>query len=260
VPLVWHVHDYACVCPRVTFSLPDGRYCGEPAEPGACEACIADHGRRDGAELPVAALRAASAAALAAAPVVVPSADVAARLARHFPRVAARVVRPESDADLPPLAPPPRAPRRRVAIPGAIGPDKGYDVLLACARDAASRDLPLEFVVVGHSVVGHSTGDARLMQTGRVWVTGRYKEGEGEALLRAQGASLAFIPSTCPETWCFALSLAWRAGLAACAFDLGAQAERVRATGRGFLLPLGLPAASINTALLAAAPLALGAG
>ncbi len=255
VPLAWHVHDYACVCPRVTFSLPDGRYCGEPAEPGACEACIADHGRRDGAELPVAALRAASAAALAAAPVVVPSADVAARLARHFPGVAARVARPESDADLPPLAPPPRAARRRVAIPGAIGQDKGYDVLLACARDAASRDLPLEFVVVGHS-----GDDTRLMQTGRVWVTGRYEAEEGEALLRAQGASLAFIPSTCPETWCFALSLAWRAGLAACAFDLGAQAERVRATGRGFLLPLGLPAASINAALLAAAPLALGAG
>ncbi len=254
-PLAWHAHDYACVCPRVTFSLPDGRYCGEPAEPGACEACIVDHGRRDGAELPVAALRAASAAGLAAAPVVVPSADVATRLARHFPGVAACVERPESDAHLPPLAPPPRAPRRRVAIPCAIGPEKGYNVLLACARDAASRGLPLDFVVVGYSA-----DDARLMQTGRVWVTGRYDEEEGEALLRAQGASLAFIPSTCPETWCFALSLAWRAGLAACTFDLGAQAERVRATGRGFLLPLGLPAGAINAALLAATPLALRAG
>ncbi len=255
VPVAWHVHDYACVCPRVTFSLPDGRYCGEPAELAACEACIADHGRRDGAELTVAALREASAAALALAPVVVPSADVATRLARHLPGVAARVARPENDAALPPLAPPPRTSRRRVAVPGAIGPEKGYDVLLACARDAASRDLPLEFVVVGYSL-----DDARLMETGRVWVTGRYEEAEGEALLRAQGASLAFIPSTCPETWCFALSLAWRAGLSVGAFDLGAQAERVRATGRGFLLPLGLPPGAINAALLSAAPLAMARG
>ena len=255
VPLAWHVHDYACVCPRVTFSLPDGRYCGEPAPVAACEACIADHGRRDGSDLPVAALRAASAAAMAAAPVIVPSVDVATRLARHLPAIAARVARPESDAELPPLAAPPAGSRRRVAIAGAIGPEKGYDVLLACARDAAQRDLPLEFVLVGYSL-----DDARLLATGRAWVTGRYDEAEGEALLRRQNASLAFIPSTCPETWCFALSLAWRAGLAACAFDLGAQAERVRATGRGFLLPLGLSAAGINAALLAASPLALRPG
>ncbi|MDE2334665.1 MAG: glycosyltransferase [Rhodospirillales bacterium] len=255
VPLAWHVHDYACICPRVTFSWPDGRYCGEPAEAGACEACIADHGRRDGSALTVAALRAASAAALASARVTVPSADVATRLARHLPGVAAQVVRPESDADLPALAPVPPARRRRIVVPGAIGPEKGYDVLLACARDAASRDLPIEFVVVGYSL-----DDARLMATGRVWVTGRYEAADGEALLRAQGASLAFIPSTCPETWCFALSLAWRAGLAACSFDLGAQAERIRASGRGFLLPLGLAPGSINAALLAPPPLALRPG
>ncbi len=255
VTLAWHLHDYACVCPRVTLSWPDGRYCGEPSPVEACEACIADHGRRDGSDLPVAALRAASAAALASAPVTVPSADVATRLARHLPGVAARVVRPESDADLPGIVARPVAGRRRIAVPGAIGPEKGYDVLLACARDAARRDLPIEFVVVGYSL-----DDARLMATGRVWVTGRYEAADGEALLRAQAASLAFIPSTCPETWCFALSLAWRAGLAACSFDLGAQAERIRASGRGFLLPLGLAAGGINAALLAPPPLAMRRG
>jgi GT2 family glycosyltransferase/glycosyltransferase involved in cell wall biosynthesis len=260
VPLAWHAHDYACVCPRVTFSLPDGRYCGEPAEVAACEACIADNGRRDGATMTVAALRAASLAAFSAGPVVVPSGDVASRLARHLKGISARVARPEDDGDLPPLErPPPAQPRsagrRRIAVPGAIGPEKGYDVLLACARDAAARNLDLEFVVVGHTL-----DDTRLMQTGRVWVTGRYEEAEGEALLRAQGAALAFIPSTCPETWCFALSLAWRAGLVACGFDLGAQGERIRATGRGFVLPLGLPAGAINSALMSAEPLAMRRG
>jgi hypothetical protein len=35
------------------------------------------------------------------------------------------------------------------------------------------------------------------------------------------------------------------------AFDIGAPAERIRGTGRGFLLPLGLPAHAINSALMA---------
>jgi hypothetical protein len=121
--------------------------------------------------------------------------------------------------------------------------------LLACARDAVLRGLALEFVLVGHS---HD--DRRLLDTGRVRVTGTYREGEGEMLVRAQRPHLAWLPSVWPETWCFTLGVAWRAGLRAAVFDIGAQAERVRATGHGWLLPLGLPAAAINNALLAVEP------
>ena len=89
-----------------------------------------------------------------------------------------------------------------------------------------------------------------------VGITGPYREEEAEALIRAQAAHLALIPSIWPETWCFALSEAWRAGLAVAAFDIGAQAERIRATGRGWLLPLGMPAHRLNDALLSLSPLA----
>ena len=64
------------------------------------------------------------------------------------------------------------------------------------------------------------------------------------------------LPSIFPETWCLSLAEAWHAGLRVVAFDIGAQAERIRQTGRGILLPLGLPAHAINNALLAAAGLA----
>ncbi|HEX5326626.1 MAG TPA: glycosyltransferase, partial [Acetobacteraceae bacterium] len=128
------------------------------------------------------------------------------------------------------------------------GVAKGYDVLLACARDAAWRNLPLDFVVVGHTI-----DDRRLLATGRAFITGHFHPDEATALIRAQGAALALLPSIVPETWCYALSDAWQAGLAVAAFDIGAQAERIRRTGRGFLLPLGLPAPRINNALLAAA-------
>jgi len=130
---------------------------------------------------------------------------------------------------------------------GGIGLHKGYDVILACARDAQLRDLDLEFVVVGNTI-----DDARMMATGRVFVTGRYHSHEAVQLIVRQRADLGFVASIWPETWCLTLSDLWRAGLTAAAFDIGAPAERIRRTGRGFLLPLGLPANAINDELVAA--------
>ena len=124
---------------------------------------------------------------------------------------------------------------------------KGYDVLLACARDAARRDLDLEFIVVGHTI-----DDARMLDTGRVFVTGRFEPAEAVDLIVEQKAQLGFVASICPETWCLSLGDIWRAGLPAAAFDIGAPAERIRKTGRGILLPLGLSASAINNTLVAA--------
>ena len=134
----------------------------------------------------------------------------------------------------------------RVCVIGAIGTEKGFDVLLACARDAAMRNLPLDFIVVGYTI-----DDARLLETGVAFVTGEYTADELPALIARQDADLAWLPSIWPETWCFTLSEAWRAGLDVVAFDIGAPAARIRAAGQGLLLPLGLPPSSLNNALLA---------
>ena len=245
VPFEVFVHDYAWFCPRIVLIGASGRYCGEPAL-RACVACVAELGANIHETIGVAALRRRSAAVLRRARrVIAPSADAAARTARHFAGVTPEAVPLEDDAAIP--APARHATMaRHVCVPGAIGPPKGYDVLLACARDAAERDLNLAFTVVGHTM-----NDSLLMATGRVFVTGEYKEEEAVRLIRAQRADLAFVPSVWPETWCFALSQAWRAGLQTVAFDIGAQAERIRATGYGWLLPLDLGAPAVNDALLA---------
>ena len=216
-----------------------------------CEACVADAGNLIDEDITVAALRRRSARLFAGARrVVVPSEDTAARIRRHFPATRPVVQPHEDDAA---LGDPPRAAATatcRVCVVGAIGIHKGYQVVLDCARDAAERRLPLEFVVVGHTI-----DDRRLLATGRVFVTGGYAADEAVTLIRAQNATLALLPSIFPETWCLSLAEAWRAGLRVVAFDIGAQAERIRRTGRGILLPLGLPAHAINNALLAAAGL-----
>lgn len=251
VPYDLTVHDYGLICPRVNLVDGTGRYCGEP-ELAACERCTADPDDRADPDLTVSALRRRTRALVAGARrVTVPTHDVAARLARHTaPRPIA--IRPWEAVE-PPGPPttgrtgPQRPPggRWRVCTIGAIGIQKGYEVLLACARDAAARDLPLEFVVVGFS-----EEDPPLFETGRIFVTGRFSEEEAVALVRAQQADLAFLPSISPETWCYALSTAWRAGLEVVAFDLGALGERIRPAGGGHLLPPGLDPATINDRLL----------
>jgi GT2 family glycosyltransferase/glycosyltransferase involved in cell wall biosynthesis len=242
-----HIHDFAWFCPRVTLLGPTRHYCGEPAEVATCEACIADAGRNDERSDSVSDLRAHSAVVLAGAAVFAPSGDAAIRITRHFPQTRPHIAALENDEVLPPDLPllPRSGGRRRVGIVGAIGVEKGYDVLLACAREAAASDLPLEFVIIGHSI-----DDARLFATGRVFITGPYREERVLEEIRTQSPDLAFLPSIWPETWCFTLGEAWRAGLHVAAFDIGAPAERIRRTGRGWLLPLGLPPAAINTALL----------
>ncbi len=256
VPCDVVVHDYAAWCPRVSLCGADRHYCGEPVDELTCEDCVADLGSRLDERIGVAALRARSGRMLRAARrVVAPSADAAERIARQFPGVAAVVAPWEDDAR------PPRDPARdrggaargstasvRILVMGAIGVEKGYDVLLGCVRDAGRRGLPMNFVVAGHTM-----DDARLIEAGPVFVTGRYEEHEAVVLARRQGAQFGFVPSVWPETWCYALSELWRAGLDVAAFALGAQAERIRNAGHGLLLPPGLPSGQVNDALLRAA-------
>jgi glycosyltransferase involved in cell wall biosynthesis len=245
VPYDIRVHDYAWICPRINLVGAARRYCGEP-DVAACAVCVADAGRVIEEPIAPAALRARSAADFAGArAVIVPSRDAAARVRRYFPAIRPTVQPHEGDRDLPPQTPLPPGPRR-VGVIGAIGAAKGYDVLLACARDAAARDLTLSF-----TVIGHTEDDERLLDTGHVFITGPYKEPDAVALIRRQGVHLAWLPSVWPETWCYAIGRAFLAALPVVAFDLGAQAERLRDTGRGWLLPLGLPAPAINNALLA---------
>lgn len=248
VPQEIVVHDYASLCPRVNLlNRPDKnaplRYCGEPAEAGCIACCkIRDGGVHE--RLPIPQLRARSAAEFAAAArVTVPSADMARRLRRHFPALQPEIRPWEDDAVLPPLIAPRHSPRRRVAVIGGIGPAKGFDLLLDCAADAKARNLPLDFIVIGGSA-----DDKALLDAG-IFVTGPYQEGEVAGLIATLKPDFAFLPSIWPETWCFALGEAWRAGLRAIVFGLGAQGERMQAVGRGLVLPLGLPPQRINDML-----------
>lgn len=240
-----NVHDYSVICPRINLADRSGLYCGEPDVQG-CNACL----RREGAQFAVNRIdewRAVNRQMLRAADnVLVPDHDVAQRLRRYYPDVSV-TVSPHEEIDyrrlpmrLPDLMP--DEPLRVVVI-GAIGRIKGFDVLLACARDASRRKLPIEFVLLGYSL------DDALLEDAGVQVTGRYLEHEAEQRLLGLGPHVAWLPSLWPETYSYTLSIALRCGRPAFAFDLGAMASRLRDAGLdAMLMPLSnaSSAAAIN--------------
>jgi GT2 family glycosyltransferase len=249
------VHDYYFVCPRINLMDASERYCGEP-ELDRCNSCVRASGTHEwctdlyahlGSD--VGRWRARHARFLEAARrVISPSRDVERRMLGYFP-LKNMLFRPHPEplrqAEL--RAPADHGPVS-VAVIGAIGVHKGFNILKDCAQDAHTRDLPLRFVVVGYTC-----DDAQVKRLGNVVVTGRYAREEIEDVLRRHACSIAAFFSVWPETFSYTLSEAWAAGLLPVTLDIGAQAERIRETGLGVVLPFPCEPAQINDALLQAA-------
>ncbi|TGD94626.1 glycosyltransferase [Methylobacterium nonmethylotrophicum] len=234
-PYAFTLHDYGALCHRNDLVTPLARFCGLP-EAEACRRCIAiDHTSRGVVDPAV--RRETYAGFLAGAEVVLaPSQDIADRMAPHLPGTRI-VVRPHEErlpaARRRPAPEEPIGPTRplRIAALGAIGPHKGSSVLHDLALDARLRDLPIQY-----RVVGYSNMPERLAAVG-VTETGPYdNDQEAMDLLRTLSIDLVLIASIWPETYCYTLSLAQAAGVPPVVFDLGAQAERLRARGEGAIV------------------------
>jgi len=132
-------------------------------------------------------------------------------------------------------------PGRVVALLGAIGPHKGADLVDDLAALLAPHGIAL--VVVGYL-------DRQLFPGWRVpaslFVHGAFEEGRAPGLLRGYGASLVLLPHAMPESFSYALSDAWAAGIPVLAASGGAIAERIRSHGGGWLVPDPADAESIT--------------
>lgn len=249
------LHDYATVCPQITFINETGRYCGEKGLE-QCKSCLTQKPERmqdihpDWKSPSVSDWRQRYGSFLEASyRVAAPSDDAATRLHRYFPQLQIHVqphlsLSPPSHEVLPPSL---KGNKLRVAIIGAIGPHKGSRVLQDCASDALSRKLALHFSVIGY------TDLPALAQQENISVTGPYREEEVYQVLAEQAPHVIFLPSVWPETFSYTLSIAMATGLPTAVFDLGAQAERLQGYHKALTLPLALAddPAAINDRLLA---------
>lgn len=249
------VHDYLPICPRINLIDESGVYCGEAQYVAkTCNGCIRVNGPHPEvagqfAEFggDVATWREGYAEFLRGARrVFAPSQDAARRLRRHFQLLNLHVEpHPEALRKVPEMIREGKA--DTVAVLGAIGPHKGFDILLSCARNAAKERLPLQFVVIGFT-----SDDDALRKFGNVTITGEYRDADLPKLIAQSNARVALFLSPWPETYSFTLSEAWMNRLFPVAFDIGAIAERIKSAKWGRLMPLATAPRAINQFVLGA--------
>lgn len=242
------LHDYVPVCPRMSMVDWSGVFCDSP-NADYCQICIDKIGSPFG-EVDVAAWRSDYGALLGgAASLIAPSADVAARYRRMMPGLAGRIVvraHPYARAFAPESVRRPDGAATVVGVVGAIGQNKGSAVLHMLAVDALARNLPIRFVIYGY------TSHVALGRMPNVRITGAYQEDDLVRVIDERPCDVILYSSIGPETFCYALDVAFTTGILPIAFDLGAPGDRIRSAPFGTVLPLALiyDPAGLNDAIL----------
>jgi GT2 family glycosyltransferase/glycosyltransferase involved in cell wall biosynthesis len=239
LPYTVYVHDYQWYCPRVVLVDQTQEYCGEPTIQ-RCQLCVRDNTIFDFAE-DSALIRSDLSHWISknstllehAQAVVVPSHDTATRIAAHFPRLVTRYMpHPESVEHCLISRETDAAHNTRIAIVGGISVQKGCEVIRKLAAHIDMVNAPMSIEVIG------AVEDTVLFAgIASMKIGGSYRPHELPARLAQLDPHFVFFPAVWPETYSFVLSEIWAAGYPAVAFDVGAIAERIRATGAGVVLP-----------------------
>ena len=232
------LHDYSPICPQNHLVDSTDRYCTIP-QVDICQLCcestihpdfIPDVRKwRTDHELLLRGAR----------KLFAPSNDTAQRYQRQLPGLTVKL-RPHAPLVIGQtrskkhLRIPPKTDRRRIILLGRISTVKGIDVVVATAKFAAQRDLPLEFVILGESSLGW------FKNSPNIYVTGEYEQSDVDDLINRVDGDLFWFPAIAPETFSYALSTALATDLNIVAFDLGAISERLRMARRGILHPIEL--------------------
>lgn len=221
-------HDFYSFCPQISLTDHANAYCGERGL-DQCQQCLHRSPAPGGASIEV--WRSGHAPFVQAARhVLVPSRDAARRFARFAPTADIRFA---PHTDVPNATDTPMyTPRRlsleslesplKIVVIGALSTIKGADVLEDVAIEAAKRNAPLEFHLLGYGY-RHLRGQPRA----RLTVHGAYEEKDLPALLQWLQPDLVWFPAQWPETYSYTLSACLQAGLPVVAPDLGAFAERL---------------------------------
>ena len=149
-------------------------------------------------------------------------------MARYVPTADMRLA-PHTDLSPQAALPEPRPLRRlspeaplKIVVLGALSIIKGADVLEAVALEAARRNAPVEF-----HLLGYAYRHLRTQPRARLTVHGEYADKDLPALLEWLQPDLVWFPAQCPETYSYTLSACLKVGLPVAATDLGSFPERL---------------------------------
>lgn len=224
------VHDFFTVSPSYCLLNAEGRFAGVPA---AGDGDRAHRIRRpDGRTATLAQWRREWGRLMSrAARIVVFSDDSRQHVAAAYPDCAARiVVRPHAlPHRIEPVTPVPSE-LPVIGVLGNINLPKGAEVLVRLNRELAASGRA-RLVLIGNIAPEYTLPPPAI-------VHGSYTPAEIAELARRYRISAWFIPSIWPETFSYTTHEALATGLPVACFDLGAQAEAVRRSATGRLIPL----------------------
>jgi len=243
IPYIVLLHDHFLICPNWTLFDYQEKFCGIPSDFNVCTKCLKNLYSLDvplaqhTAKLRIKPWRISSNTFLIKAEKVVCFSGATLLLAKKaFPQLNNLEINEhfvpdpqmfewkERSCNGGPLI---------VAVIGGINLAKGSKLLEGLLRALEQKDMPVKLVLFG-------TINPPVQQTiglDKYFVHhGPYDRAELGSLLVNYGVSLVFTPSLCPETFCYTASEALLLGFPVVCFDLGAQAERVRRFGCGWVL------------------------
>ncbi|MFO0983269.1 MAG: glycosyltransferase [Planctomycetota bacterium] len=238
IPLVVSINDYHVLCPEPLLMNHVGSYCGVPSDLKVCDTCLGV--RREFLGIDIRTHRSQMRRFLAHAQrIFFPSVSARDLVLAQYPELseAALVIEhgtalPARAAELPRRATAADEPRTlRVAMMGSLAAHKGRYVVKNLIT--YNRNPYVEWHLLGGQVE-----DLVLPREifGKVVAHGLYQRERVLALLRENHIDVTLMPSVCSETFSFTLSESWLAGIPAIVSHFGALAERVRATGAGWVV------------------------
>ena len=236
----YKVLDYYCVCPSFTLIDADGKYCGIRNDEDVCRRCLENNPNgipSDDTDFPngsVTAWRTMWRSFLmnTADHVDIISEASGELLRSVYPELGDRIrLTPIKVPSLRCL---------RVAVIGYLSVAKGAEVIEKLAAYLDENDL--DDMLLYHFGGGLSDRSFR-----HLIKMGAYNRMDLPNLLKEKQIDVVFIPSVCPETFCYAMGESLMLGYPTACFDLGGQAEQAKKSGKGIILREDDPAYMYRT-------------
>jgi GT2 family glycosyltransferase len=218
------LHDYYMVCPRINLLKSDNHYCKANLNEKTCNECL---GTADG----IANWRKKNLEILNnARKVFAPSRACADIYHKYFPNLKISVIpHPFNDYQGNEGHPLIGENPINIAAIGNLGIHKGVEVIKEASDYSHEHKLPINWFVIG------PTTDDKALKN--VIISGKYQNrNELKNRLNEYMIDIVLFPSIWPETFSYVVSEAWDAGLPVITGNMGAQAERVKEIGAGWVI------------------------
>lgn len=231
--MVYLLHDYYCVCPKLTLVAPDGFYCRAEVSMARCGECLKAPGplELEKGGVNISAWRREFGRLLSeCGRVIAFSEDTRRRVRACHPDLDIEVI-PHEMPFLPAPVDSVKSGRPTIGVVGNLYREKGLCVVQQLARllwETNRRDAAIK-------VVGTIPGTGEMPPN--VEVLGKYKVNDLTDIVRRSGINVLFFPSVWPETFSYVTKELVALGLPVACFDLGAQRDHVKAYAKGAIIP-----------------------